>query len=80
MTKALIKPGILPFSKEEHDSANNDKSDEEMNNEENVHETAAEQEKRIRKQSIFGHLKTWKLLRLIVKSGDDLRQEQFAMQ
>ncbi|CAI2382541.1 unnamed protein product [Moneuplotes crassus] len=43
-------------------------------------ETAAQQEKRIRKQSIFGHLKTWKLLRLIVKSGDDLRQEQFAMQ
>ena len=43
-------------------------------------ETAVQQEKRIRKQSIFGHLKTWKLLRLIVKSGDDLRQEQFAMQ
>lgn len=43
-------------------------------------ETAEQQEKRIRKQSIFGHLKTWKLLRIIVKSGDDLRQEQFAMQ
>ncbi|CAI2382885.1 unnamed protein product [Moneuplotes crassus] len=43
-------------------------------------ETATEQERRIRKHSIFGHLKTWKLLRLIVKSGDDLRQEQFAMQ
>lgn len=43
-------------------------------------ETAAQQERRIRKHSIFGHLKTWRLLRLIVKSGDDLRQEQFAMQ
>lgn len=48
--------------------------------EEKGRETAAEQEKRIRKQSIFGHLKTWKLLRIIVKAGDDLRQEQFAMQ
>lgn len=43
-------------------------------------ETASQEEKRIRKQSIFGHLKTWKLLRIIVKAGDDLRQEQFAMQ
>ena len=25
-------------------------------------------------------MKTWKLLRVIVKSGDDLRSEQFAMQ
>jgi hypothetical protein len=48
--------------------------------EEKGRETAAQQEKRIRKQSIFGHLKTWKLLRIIVKAGDDLRQEQFAMQ
>lgn len=41
---------------------------------------ADEQEKRIRSQSVYGDLKTWKLLRLIVKSGDDLRSEQFAMQ
>ena len=25
-------------------------------------------------------MKTWKLLRVIIKSGDDLRSEQFAMQ
>lgn len=54
--------------------------DDEEVSEEGGRETAAQQEKRIRKQSIFGHLKTWKVLRLIVKSGDDLRQEQFAMQ
>lgn len=29
---------------------------------------------------MFGPLKTWRLLRVIVKSGDDLRSEQFAMQ
>ena len=35
---------------------------------------------RIRAQSPFKHLSTWKLLRFIVKANDDVRQEQFAMQ
>ena len=43
-------------------------------------ETAKEQEARIRKNSPFGGLLTWKLMRIIVKSNDDIRQEQFAMQ
>ena len=43
-------------------------------------ESAEEQEARLRAASAYGHLKTWKLLRVIVKSGDDLRSEQFAMQ
>jgi phosphatidylinositol kinase/protein kinase (PI-3 family) len=43
-------------------------------------ETSKEQEARIRKNSPFGSLLTWKLLRIIVKSNDDVRQEQFAMQ
>mmetsp|Transcript_33658 Transcript_33658/g.51948 ORF Transcript_33658/g.51948 Transcript_33658/m.51948 type:complete len:273 (+) Transcript_33658:2878-3696(+) len=43
-------------------------------------ETAKEQEERIKKNSPFGNLLTWKLLRVIVKSNDDVRQEQFAMQ
>ena len=30
--------------------------------------------------SPFGYLKSWRLFRLIVKSCDDVRQEQFAMQ
>jgi phosphatidylinositol 4-kinase len=30
--------------------------------------------------SAYGHFKTWKMLKVIVKSGDDLRSEQFAMQ
>ena len=34
----------------------------------------------MRKDSPYGKMKTWKLIRIIVKSGDDLRQEQFAMQ
>ena len=34
----------------------------------------------MRKNSPFGHLKTWKLIKIIVKSNDDVRQEQFAMQ
>ena len=43
-------------------------------------ESSMEQENRIRSNSRFGHLQTWKLARVIVKSGDDLRLEQFAMQ
>lgn len=43
-------------------------------------ETVKEQEERIRSASPFGALKTWKLIHVIVKSGDDLRSEQFAMQ
>jgi phosphatidylinositol 4-kinase B len=43
-------------------------------------ETAKEQEARIRRNSPFGGLLTWKLMRIIVKSNDDIRQEQFAMQ
>jgi len=43
-------------------------------------ETAKEQESRIRKNSPFGNLLTWKLFRVIVKSNDDVRQEQFAIQ
>lgn len=42
-------------------------------------ETSKEQEKRIKESSPFKHLLTWKLLRIIVKSNDDVRQEQFAM-
>ena len=42
-------------------------------------ESAEEQEARIRAASEYGHFKTWKLLRVIIKSGDDLRSEQFAM-
>ena len=38
------------------------------------------QEKRVREASQYGHFQTWKLVRMIVKSGDDLRSEQFAMQ
>lgn len=44
------------------------------------YEASDEQEERLRKASPYGHFKTWKLLRVIVKSGDDLRSEQFAMQ
>jgi len=43
-------------------------------------ESSTTQEKRIRKASPFGTLKSWKLFRFIVKSNDDVRQEQFAMQ
>ena len=36
-------------------------------------ETSKEQEKRIKMNSPFAGLKTWKLLRVIVKTNDDLR-------
>lgn len=34
----------------------------------------------MRRDSVFGNLVTWKMFRIIVKSNDDVRQEQFAMQ
>lgn len=43
-------------------------------------ETSKEQEERIRQSSPFGGLRTWRLLKVIVKSNDDIRQEAFAMQ
>jgi len=43
-------------------------------------ETSKEQETRLKKNSPFSGLKTWGLLRVIVKTNDDLRQEAFAMQ
>ena len=36
-------------------------------------ETSADQEQRIREESPFGHLKSWQLLRVIVKANDDVR-------
>jgi phosphatidylinositol kinase/protein kinase (PI-3 family) len=42
-------------------------------------ETDDEFVERLRNQSPYGHLKTWSLCRLIVKSNDDLRSEMFAM-
>lgn len=35
---------------------------------------------RVRETSPYGGLKTWRLMKVIVKKGCDLRQEQFAMQ
>ncbi len=39
-----------------------------------------DQAKRLRKNSPFGNCSSWKLFKIIVKSGEDLRQEQFATQ
>lgn len=36
--------------------------------------------RRIREGSPYGHLPTWRLLSVIVKCGDDLRQELLAYQ
>jgi hypothetical protein len=38
------------------------------------------QTERLRKTSPFGNLSTYKLFKIIIKSGEDLRQEQFATQ
>jgi phosphatidylinositol kinase/protein kinase (PI-3 family) len=43
-------------------------------------ETSKVQKIRIRDNSPFGKLRSWNLVRVIVKSMDDVRQEQFAMQ
>lgn len=39
-----------------------------------------EQSERVKKTSPFGKFNTWQLFKMIVKSGEDLRQEQFATQ
>ncbi|EDK31559.2 phosphatidylinositol 3-kinase (macronuclear) [Tetrahymena thermophila SB210] len=43
-------------------------------------EDSRDQEARIRKHSPFGHFKSWKLVHMIVKTGDNIKQEQFAVQ
>jgi hypothetical protein len=43
-------------------------------------EKIEEQTERLKKSSPFGFLDTYKLFKIIVKSGEDLRQEQFATQ
>ena len=42
-------------------------------------ETSKEQDERVRKNSPFANLRTWRLIKVIVKSNDDIRQEAFAM-
>lgn len=39
-----------------------------------------EQTARLRKQSPFGQFQSWRLVHLIVKTGDNIKQEQFALQ
>lgn len=36
-------------------------------------ETSKEQERRVKKNSPFSKLRTWKLMRIIIKTNDDLR-------
>ena len=45
-----------------------------------VDELWVTKKERIRKKSPFGHLPNWDLFSVIVKYGDDLRQEQMALQ
>lgn len=46
----------------------------------NFQEPWDDKEKQIRMSSPYGHLPNWRLLSVIVKSGDDLRQELMATQ
>ena len=43
-------------------------------------EDSSEEAERIKRDSPFRHLKSWKLVHLIVKSGADMKEEQFAVQ
>ena len=43
-------------------------------------EPFSEKERKIRESSPYGHLSTWRLLPIIIKCGDDLRQEMLAYQ
>lgn len=46
----------------------------------NKYESICEQKEKVKGYSPFGNLKTWNLVNVIVKSGENLRQEQLAMQ
>lgn len=76
--------GLLSQRKEEEILSNRDKSKKHEDKTTPTNflfkETFEQQAERLKQTSIFGTLKTWKLIKIIVKSGDDLRQEQFAMQ
>ena len=43
-------------------------------------ESELEMQEKIREKSIYKDLSTWKLIHLIVKTDDNLKQEQFALQ
>ncbi|CAD8156732.1 unnamed protein product [Paramecium pentaurelia] len=43
-------------------------------------ENSISQQERIKKSSPFQKLKSWQLVHLIIKTGDNLKQEQFALQ
>lgn len=45
-----------------------------------TNESSKAQKIRVQNASPFGMLKSWNLIRIMVKSCDDVRQEQFAMQ
>ena len=43
-------------------------------------EPLKETKERIAEESVFGKLQTWDIIYVIIKTHDDLKQEQFAMQ
>ena len=53
---------------------------EHVNSPNKLPESFTKQEKRVKSSSPYGGLSTWRLINIIVKSGDDLRQEQLAIQ
>ena len=94
MVRSTLKLKLLPFEedKEEQSSfeeANKLVIEDEPTENKKLHdlmednpfgELYEEQCERIRKKSPYGKLMTWRLIKIIVKKGCDLRQEQFAMQ
>jgi len=65
----------------DHEEEDEDDDDQDTTTENIVFkERWAEKQKRIAKTSKWSHLSGWRIVPMIVKSGDDLRQEQFASQ
>ena len=62
-------------SKEKQSPADNDDSEDDI-----IAENSKKQKSRIKKKSLYSVYYTWNLATYMVKSGDDVRQEQFAMQ
>lgn len=90
-TKNRTKPKIGEEDYESIKSSRESKENEIIDNEQDIPPMKVEYEKifgeliehqkdRLKKTSPFGKFNTWTLFKMIIKSGEDLRQEQFATQ
>ena len=87
IAKQISPTGLFSFKFDKKNTNNNSPS---FNISKNLHtsnnyamvfgETMIQQESRLRFQSQFGYLSSYKICKVLIKTGEDFRQEQFASQ